>query len=278
MQCTPDDAHATCEYAPARVGANDAYINVLSATLPQCDRKAERMLRDDERAETCHVYCAQRSCSAAKAYMHDHADALAARCERVVYLRNGALSMNPDDLVDGAACHAQILAHNARDDSCLTCRPDTGVPVRAAMDGGAIEGARLTDTDEGVPDWFRRANVWAPLPPNVTCDARARNPPVEHTPPGARSVLEFDTDDTPISPDATLAYWAAHTSSTIREAHVAYGAFENAGIASCAEGTCKLALDAPGSYTAEGKVFAPHVHFVQWRGDHWDPRVHTLTL
>ena len=38
-----------------------------------------------------------------------------------------------------------------------------------------------------------------------------------------------------------------------------------------------MKLRTPGAYTAEGKVFRPHVHFSEWKGDHWNPIVKTVT-
>ena len=246
----------------------EVFVNALP-DMPECDRRHGMASLDalEEPAARCYVYCAQRSCGAAKAFLHDRADEVAAKCAAVTYLRNGALSMPEIDLADGEACHARIVAHNpSAAEPCLTCE-DGAVPARLAVDGAAAEATFVT-TDDTVPDWFHRADVWSRLPPQFARDPRYRNRPKPHDPAGELA-LSLRVDGLPYADDALLAFWAARDDGRVREAHDAYGDFTNSGIVQCRAGQCDFTLDRPGRYTAEGRVFRPHVHVAPWRGDHW---------
>ena len=276
MQCTtsrelgwtnlPDTD--VCEHPPDRLASGHVFLNALS-DMPECDRRHGMASLDsmEERAERCYVYCAQRSCGAAKAFLRDRADEVAEKCASVTYLRNGALSMREIDLADGEACHARIVAHNRiSDEPCLTCEGGA-VRARLSVDGEEAK-ATFDGTDDTVPDWFHRADVWSRLPPQFSRDPRYRNRPKPHDPSGDLA-LSLRLDGLPYDEDALLAFWAARDDGRVREAHDAYGDFTNSGIVQCRKGTCDFTLDRPGQYTAEGRVFRPHVHVAPWRGDHW---------
>lgn len=258
-----------------------AYVNVLSESMPACDRRTSMAasLDDVPPGHHCHVYCAQRSCHAATRYLREHADEVAARCEGgLTYLRNGALSMARDDLVDGAACHAQILSHNAdADEPCLTCADteDTARPIAVDVDGARDPTARFQRTDGVAPDWYKRSDIWGELPSHFACEPEYRNPPRARDAQGAMR-LTMDVSTTGLPADALLAYWAAAPGTGVREAHAAYGDFSNRGIVRCRDHVCRFTLDPPGRYTAEGKNFRPHLHFTEWRGDRWDSVTKTV--
>jgi hypothetical protein len=302
MQCSTarrlgyDDLRSdlrVCERAPRALAAGDVFVNVLRDTLPECDRVGggERTLspravltRGDgdapetpRRHGTCYVYCAQRSCGAARTFLHDHAEALASRCSDVVYLRNGALSMVPSSLSDGKRCHDKVRAHSVEVDAgCLTCGSES-TPVRVHVNGARVRGSTYRSTSSGTPSWYRRADLWSPMPAQFHRDPKYANPPQPHAPEGATDV-RLHTSGTDLADDALVAFWAAQPSGEVREAHEAYGKFTNSGITQCDRGVCRMRLKgAPGKYTTEGKVFKPHVHLSEWKGDHWGA-VKTVTL
>ena len=263
-----------CERPRADADANVVYLNALHDSLPACDRARGATTLDAlEHAAECHVYCAQRTCHAAEHWMQEHAAELGAKCDRVTYLRNGALAMDARDLADGARCHADVLAHNAKGDApCLTCEDKGVTPMRVTVDGVDVP-ARYTSADaDAPPEWFARRAIYGTLPPQFTCDPRYRrardaDAPAPYDGAGAATLAFAAPADVP--PDALLGVWAAEASDEVREAHVAYGDFENASIVRCAAGTCEMRLDLPGAYTAEGKNYDPHLHFAVWRGDRW---------
>jgi len=197
------------------------------------------------------------------------------KCKQITYLPNGALSMKAEDLQDGAACHSQILENNLKADakSCLTCVAGSK-PVGARYDGKELR-ARYASTDDTIPDWYVRRGIYSPLPPPFTCDPKF-HPPEEHTPSDAPElVLDLNNaDDVP--KDATIGYWAAKASPRIKEAGDAYDDFSNSGIVKCVDGICRLRVHYPGRYTAEGRVYNPHIHFAVWQGNQWDPVARTV--
>lgn len=267
-----------CERPPSHVGDADVFLNALHGALPECDHASHAAtLEGLERASHCYVYCAQRSCDAAKDYLVSRADELEAKCDATTYLHNGALGMHESELVDGAGCHANIVEHNAvQDTGCLNCDARTTVDVALALDGQERVGAQFLPTRPSAPEWFKRASIWSRLPPQFSRDARYANPPQAHDPRGSTTV-RLDTTGTGIAEDATLAYWASKPDERVREAHDAYDDFTNSGIVACERRTCGFTVDAPGAYTADGKVFRPHIHVAEWKGDHWGDAA-TVTL
>lgn len=281
MECSHEVhpvADRVCELPPASPGPDDVFLNALADNMPACDRRNDRMARLDgiDHAATCYVYCAQRSCQAANDFMENNAPALRDKCEAIVYLHNGALSMAADDLADGQRCHADIVDFNRRDPdhACLTCRNETSSPIALEIDGTSVSG-RLLETDDEIPDWYIRHNIYSPLPPQFTCDKRYAYPLTMHA-DGASTVKVRLPDDA--RADSVIAFWAAKPASSVREAHEAYGDFANSGIVQCAEHVCEMKLDLPGVYTADGEVFPAHVHFTEWEGDRWNRVAKTINF
>lgn len=275
-----------CEDTPSTFDPkHEVVLNALHSSMPQCDLVDEPAFVTSvpdgrRRFSNCNVYCAQRSCHAAVGFMNDHAEALDQGCEAITYLRNGALSMAEEKLSDGAKCHASVIQHNeAADGTCLTCTKRQETAIETYVDGSRDYGARYNVTDGVVPDWYHRSDISTLLPPQFTCDARYKNTPTPHAPEGARQRVAITLDRSRPA-EATLAYWAAdaHPEGEVQEPHVAYGSFDNSGIVQCSERRCEFELRPPGRYTAEGRVFRPHVHFSEWKGDHWSPMVETVSL
>ena len=278
MQCrTVDVGHPyqeVCEFPPSRLKSGETYINALHESMPACDRVEKTTpLENLEAADRCFIYCAQRSCDAAKDFMDKHRAELRDKCSKITYLPNGALSMNKKDLKQGVTCHAQIIQHNekASKNACLTCSPQS-VDIDATYDGRPLN-ARHAVTDDKIPDWYIRRGIYSSLPPMFTCDPRFRVPSVHSS---DTPVLRLDIRDTQIPPDATIGYWASKPTDEILEAGKAYANFENSGVAKCSSGVCELNIAYPGRYTEDGKVFNPHIHFAVWEGDRWDTVAHTV--
>ena len=263
-----------CEDVPKSV-----YLNALADKLPECDRKtAMSTLSDGKHADMCYVYCAQRSCGAAKAYMQNNHKELRHKCSMITYLHNGALSMDPNDLVDGNACHNKITQSNKKKgvkSTCLTCdENDKGSKLPLKING-VVTPSQIVTTKGKVPDWYQRRGIVASLPTQFSCDKRY-NPPQPHQPERAASTFEIDISNTELPPDAILGYWASRKSNEIVEASRAYGNFDNSGIVQCRKSICEFKLDHPGMYTTEGKVYKPHVHFTEWKGDRWNMVAKTI--
>lgn len=267
-----------CERPPAHVEDGAVFLNALHTSMPECDRASRSAtLEDLDRASHCYVYCAQRSCGAAKDFMVERADDLAAKCDAVTYLRNGALGMNESELVDGGRCHANIVAHNSvQKTGCLNCDASSPVDVDLIINDEKRSGAQYLQARPSAPDWFKRASIWSRHPPQFSRDPRYANPPQTHDPRGSAR-MRLDTTGTGIRENATLAFWASKPDTHVREAHDAYDDFTNSGIVQCERHTCEFTVDTPGAYTADGTVFRPHIHVSEWRGDHWGD-VATVTL
>jgi hypothetical protein len=274
-------ATRVCERGPDRLAPGAVFLNTLHESLPECDRATHAATLDDidatAPASHCYVYCAQRSCHAAVGFLAEHEDALRAKCADVTYLRNGALAMREGELADGATCHAKVVAHNdVQEQGCLNCDARTTSDVDVHVDGARHEGATFLGTRSAPPDWFRRASIWSRLPPQFSRDPRYAHTPQTHDPRGAQHV-RLDVTGTGIGDDALLAFWASKPADRTREAREAYGDFANGGIVQCNRKVCEFTLDPPAPYTAEGKVFRPHFHVAEWKGDHWSG-VSTVTL
>lgn len=270
--CYIDNGYQICSramYSDEFKAADAVYINALHDKMPECDRvEGVVALEKLTHADECHVYCAQRSCDAAQKFIATHADELEHKCGVVKYLHNGALAMPKSKLVDGAACHAKIVDFNKADErACLTCK-STAQPIDAKLNGKPIE-ARYAVTDTNIPEWYLRTGNHAPLPNHFSTDPRHFNWPVLYSPPDATARLDIDISRTGLPADAVLGYWASRPSEETLEAGAAYDDFRNRGIAQCEAHKCVLRLDMPGAYTAEGRVFKPHVHFAEWAGEHW---------
>lgn len=253
------------------------YINALADTMPECDRAKDMTTLESLRhADVCNVYCAQKTCGAAKTFMEKHQDELRQKCSMVAYLERGALAMKADDLVDGPKCHSRIAEFNAADgvqSTCLTCAKES-IEIPLVIDKQKMRGKLLTTVDE-PPEWFLESGIIPPLPPPFQCDERYKHPLQYHQVDGS-SEMQVDIRGTDLPPDATMAYWASQSGDRVLEASRAYGSFANSGIVKCKKGLCTFKIDRPGSYTAEGKVFTPHVHFTTWKDGHWELKARTI--
>lgn len=264
-----------CEDVPRTI-----FLNALSDKLPECDRKeGMSTLSELTHADMCYVYCAQRSCGAATAYMQENEAELREKCSMITYLHNGALGMERDHLVDGATCHRKITDANLEKgvrSTCLTCdENDGGATLPMTVDGAPVP-ARLVSTRGEIPDWYRRSGILSSLPTQFSCDDRYRAPPTPHEREDATMQVEVDIGGTDLPSDAVIAYWAAHESDEVYEAAQAYGTFDNSGIARCRQSKCRFALDHPGMYTANGVVYKPHIHFTEWVDGSWNTTAKTI--
>ena len=114
---------------------------------------------------------------------------------------------------------------------------------------------------------------------HFSCDPRYKGDDLApHAPSNGKDVLVIDVRGTDVAPDATIGYWASKPSEAVRTAERAYGDFSNRGIARCEAGVCRLPLSLPTPYTEDGKVWKPHVHFAEWKGDRWDLVARTVNL
>ena len=260
------------------------FLNALSENMPECDRK--RSMSTLDRLDSfktpphCRVYCAQRSCDAAKTFLKEHDDALSKKCASVTYLPGGALEMDQHDLVDGVACHRNIVAHNIEDkglqEGCLTCSGEKRTSIDMTIDGTVVDATYLKTNDE-IPEWYRRSGIVGNLPTQFSCDKRYKGTPVVHDHKGS-SKVKMDISKTDLPGNSILAYWGAKPSKTVRVAEQAYGTFNNSGIVQCKDSVCEFPIDPPSRYTEEGKVYKSHIHVTEWLGDRWNLNAKTIDI
>ena len=122
MSCTPTSEYVGANFvcnADKNLDPNGVFLNALSESMPECDRRERAVSLDDladhsARAErpNCYVYCAQRSCNAAQVYMQKHKDDLEAHCATVSYLHGG--------LWKWIAANSQTAMHVTRRSSSIT--------------------------------------------------------------------------------------------------------------------------------------------------------------
>lgn len=276
-----DGADVVCP-SDVKIGPKEVWINALEDAMPECTRRegASRLQNLDAAnpRSVCYVYCAQRSCGAATEFLSKHSDELKRKCASVAYVPGGALEMDSAVLVDGDACHANIVAHNMKEglqDGCLTCQGDQKVPIPVRLNNKAVK-ATYMPTSATVPDWYHRSGIVGSLPTQFSCDPKYRGQnPTPHQHGGSSSVL-LDISKTGLPSDTLLAYWAAQSSTDIVVAEKAYGSFNNSGIVQCQHHKCAFSMNTPGQYTAEGKVFKRHIHVTEWLGDRWNLRAKTI--
>lgn len=284
MNCRP-----TTEYKGAQFvcnndrGVDGVFLNALAEGMPECDRRAHATTLEElehySEPPKCNVYCAQRSCQAAATYMETHAEELERLCDTVSYIHGGALEMERDVLVDGEACHRNIVEHNMANglqDGCLTCQGEDRIPLAVTIDQRPVSATYLRTSGE-IPDWYRRIGVVGALPTQFSCDDRYKYPVEVHDNGGSERV-RVDISATDLPQDALVAYWAAHSSDEVHLAEDAYGSFDNSGIAQCKESVCEFRLDRPGRYTSEGSVFKSHIHLTEWKGDRWNLTAKTIDI
>ena len=278
MECRKEkkDFFTICQRPPDQ-WRGEVFINALAEQMPECNRiEGTKSLGEvDGKSERCFVYCAQHSCDAARTYLTENRTELEQKCGEVVYLSNGALAMDSEDLVNGEVCHRNIIAHNVASTeakACLTCTGETK-SIPASYEDQDMN-ARYSATQGGIPDWYLRNGIYSPLPTPFMCDEKFKHPPILHA--AKAPLLRVDITNTDVADNAIIAYWAAKTNESVLEAHEAYGDFSNSGITRCSEGICDMNINFPGQYRAEGEVHNPHVHFAVWKGHHWDTNVKTI--
>lgn len=255
-----------------------AFLNALSSTLPECDRTdAMTTLDDDKNFDVCFVYCAQPSCDAGEKFIARHLDALQQKCGSVVHISDGAIAMEPNDLVGGEACRSKIEGFNtgapSTREGCLTCG-DTSPLEGVTLDGRPVP-ASYALTEETAPEWYRREGNFGPLPPFFACDPRFRsNPPTVHE-RGGDTTFSIPVEGIG---DGYLAYWASQPTTETLPAAKAYGDFSNRGVTRCSEDRCTFRADFPGRYTEDGDTFPPHVHYTTYADQSWQPAASTVNF
>ena len=256
------------------------FLNALADDMPECDRVLNMARLDEvQTATSCYVYCAQRSCGAAKTFLERNADALFEKCTTVSYLHGGALEMRKEDLVDGEMCHRNILDSNAAKglhDGCVTCDEKEATVISMTINDQPVTATYVT-TDSTPPDWYLRNGIVGSLPTQFSCDERYKYPLQMHDSQGRASV-KLDISKTDLPSGATIAFWAAHSNSSAVMDADAYGSFDNSGIVKCENSICDFHMDVPGRYSSEGKVYKQHLHLTEWLGDHWNLVAKTVDL
>lgn len=270
------------EHPPDKLGKNEVFFNALAKSAPECNRVDNNKDGESGKLDKCYVYCAQRTCKAAEKFMRQHERGLREQCKEVVYLKGGALCMNKDKLIDGEKCHRDIAEYNKKQSGeetkpCYQCDADKGVDVGLVIDGVETQ-ASLLENEKKPPAWYPCAGIAKTqrLPLQFQRSKyEPRKPQTHDVKDGA--LYRLDISNTDIHPNAYLAVWASEPSKGVLPAHEAYGSFDNSGIAKCVENLCTFRLRKPSSYTANGKVYKPHIHLVDHDGKKWNEDVRTLT-
>ena len=92
---------------------NEVIIHALHDSLPSCSlASGTHTLENIESGSVCKIYCAQETCSAAIDYINQHKRVFE-KCDSVLYLHEGSISIESSLLQDGETCHKKIKEYNA---------------------------------------------------------------------------------------------------------------------------------------------------------------------
>ena len=182
---------------------------------------------------------------------------------------------------------------------CLTCSSEKKYMIRVPRRGGARAPVILSRNRGEIPTWYKRAGIYSPLPPPLTCGSRL-NPwqaPLRAFAPAYTndeisiplSVLR-DLDPSvpaaPSDPDAAGPWffmWAARPrqlrDTAVRGPAVSYGNFSNAVLARARGDAVTFAFMTPVPYAVDGVPYPPHIHFTRLQEDStWDTRIWSVNV
>ena len=184
---------------------------------------------------------------------------------------------------------------------CLTCssEPKYMLKVPRRADAGARAPAILSRNTGEIPTWYKRAGIYSPLPPPLTCSGRL-NPwraPLRAFAPAytndgitipLRVLRDLDPSvpAAPADPDAEGPWffmWAARprqlADTAVRGPAVSYADFSNATLARARGDAVTFDFMTPVPYAVDGVPYPPHIHFARLQEDStWDTRIWSVNV
>lgn len=144
-----------------------------------------------------------------------------------------------------------------------------------------------------IPEWFRRANIYSPIAPPLTCNSKynaIKN--VLHTeiPRGANDSLRVSIGSLrkidpsiPVDTDVWFFMWAAHSRDLDKTetqcAENSYRDFSNCGLFKSSNGHVTFHFITPVPYMEEGILYPPHIHFTRLMpNDTWEVRAWAINV
>lgn len=176
---------------------------------------------------------------------------------------------------------------------CLTCVDSTKKYMETIRKGKYKESSYITKTEGIIPPWFRRAGIYSPLAPALTCDKSlnaCNHPLMAHGPRyhndsvtiKLKSLQEIDKKLDLHKPQ-WFYMWAAlprHLDQTdVQDAENSYGNFSNSGLFKSEDGEVTFRFANPLPYRVDDIQYPAHIHFTRLLPDKtWELKVWTVNV
>ena len=185
---------------------------------------------------------------------------------------------------------------------CLTCSTEPKYAMPAERESGKPPAPVILSRNKGeIPLWYKRAGIYSPLPPPLTCNSRF-NPwqgPLRAT---RAPIATSDRKDRVVVPLKALRsldksmeakgegapwffMWAARprrlTDTYVRGPQESYGNFSNCALVQADTKTDSVTFEfaSPVPYAVDGVPYPPHIHFTQLLSDDiWDTRIWSMNV
>ena len=177
---------------------------------------------------------------------------------------------------------------------CLTCDGEPKYRLVVERAGGLRAPVVLARNKGEIPLWYKRAGIYSPLPPPLTCNPRfnpwrtplAATPP----PPGANDkitlplgVLRKLDPSFPEDSHPWFFLWAARPRrwdcTAVGPPDASYADFSNCALARAQNDKITFRFASPVPYAVDGVPYPPHIHMVRLLPDDtWDTRTWSINV
>ena len=184
---------------------------------------------------------------------------------------------------------------------CLTCSTEPKYVLAAERARGKPPAPVILSRNKGeIPLWYKRAGIYSPLPPPLTCDSKL-NPWSANLLATRAPIALSDRKDRVVVPLKALRsldssvpgggaapwffMWAARprrlAETRVRGPEESYGDFSNCAVAQADPKTDSVTFEfaSPVPYAVDGVPYPPHIHFTRLLSDDiWDTRIWSMNV
>lgn len=165
---------------------------------------------------------------------------------------------------------------------CLTCTDKTKQRKTVTRRSQYRLPSYIAQNQGDIPEWFRRANIYSPVAPTLTCNPKYnpwKNELIrEEVPRYTNDSLTIQLSqlreiDPGIPTDTEVVFymWAAKPrclhDTTTHCAEYSYGNFANSGVFISKEDKVEFRFANPVPYREDGVLYPPHIHFTRLMPD-----------